>query len=71
MVTEVAQLKPAVIEEITGNNRIHNRLQLAFNKSYFSIRRWLLCNHPMLTTKTALDIISEETGKKITDLLDN
>lgn len=71
MTTEVAQLKPAVIQEITGNNRIHNKLQLAFNKSYFSIRRWLITNHPMLTTKTALDIISEETGKKIDDLLDN
>jgi len=71
MITEVAQLKQTVIEEITGNNRIHNRLQLAFDKSYFSIRRWLISNHPMLTTKTALDIISEETGKKIDDLLEN
>lgn len=70
-VTEKLQLKPAVLTEITGNNRIQNRLQLAFDKSYFSVRRWILCNHPMLTTITSLNIISEETGKTIDDLLDN
>lgn len=71
MVTEKSQLKLSVLSEITGNNRIQNRLQLAFNKSYFSIRRWIQVNHPMLTTITSLNIIAQETGKTIDDLLDN
>ncbi len=71
MITEKTSLKPALIVEITGNNRIQNRLQLAFDTSYFTVRRWLLNNHPMLTTITALNIIAEETGKTIDDLLEN
>lgn len=70
MVTENIRLKPEIIAEITGNSRIHNRLQLAFDRSYFAIRRWLIVNHPMLTTVTALNIISEETGKTTDELLD-
>lgn len=71
MVTEKLQLKPSVIQEITGNNRIQNRLQLAFDKSYFTIRRWIQDNNPMLTTITALNILTEETGKTTDQLLDS
>lgn len=71
MITEKTLLKPELIAQIAGNNRIHNRLQLAFGTSYFTVRRWFKNNHVMLTTSTALNIIAEETGKTIDDLLEN
>ena len=73
MATETIQLKPEIIDQITANpqvyKRIQSRMQPAFDRSYFAIRRWLQVNDPMLTTVTALTIISEETGKTTEELL--
>ena len=71
MVQEKLLLKPEIITQITGNSRIQNRLQLAFNISYFTARRWIQDNNVILTTVTALNIISEETKIPVNDLLSN
>lgn len=71
MVQEKLQLKPEIIQKITGNSRIQNRLQLAFDISYFTARRWILNNHVILTTVTALNIISEETKIPVNELINN
>ncbi|MFA6087456.1 hypothetical protein [Mucilaginibacter sp.] len=62
MVQETAQLKQTALDEILANARLQTKLQLAFGKSYFSIRRWAQTGNVILTTVTALQIISEETG---------
>lgn len=58
--TSPKTLKKSVIGLIRINQRVRNRLQLAFNKSYPTIQRYFDSNHPLLTSATALTIISEE-----------
>lgn len=62
MVQETAQLKQSALDAILENPTLQKKLQLAFDKSYFSIRRWAQTGNVILTTVTALQIISEETG---------
>lgn len=71
MIATTTHLKQSVLDQILTNQQLQNRLQLAFNKSYFSIRRWAQSNDVILTTVTALQIISEETGIPQHELIDN
>lgn len=64
-------LKSSVLDNIRLNKRIRNRLQLELNKSYPTVQRYFDDNNPMLTTATALRIISEETGIPQSELLEN
>lgn len=56
------KIKTHIIEQIAGSNQLKARLQSEFNRSPFTIHKWIKDNaeNGDLTTATALRIISEE-----------
>jgi hypothetical protein len=50
------------VEQMKGNQRLIGRLMALFNKSSFTISRWIEDKDIRLTTPGALAIIGEETG---------
>lgn len=55
---------------IRADQRIIGRLMALFNKSSFTIIRWIEDRDPRLTTPGALHIISEVTGLSDEQILD-
>lgn len=64
------KIKIEVIEQLKANTKAKNRLAYEFANHIMTIDRWIENNNPMLTTKTALNAISEELGIKEKDLLE-
>lgn len=62
MTSSPIQLKNEILLKIRKNKRVRDRLQLSLDRSYFSILRYIDSNDIILTSATALQIISEETG---------
>jgi hypothetical protein len=67
--TTTIKLKDEVVTNIRSNLRLKNRLALELDKSQITIQRYLDKNSDLLTTATALKIISEETGLEQSNLL--
>lgn len=63
-------LTKTAIDEIMGSRRCRNRLAFLLNVHPRTIDKWLKENDIMLTTALALQIISEETGLKDTQILE-
>lgn len=58
------------IEQMKGNQRLIGRLMALFNKSSFTISRWIEDKDVRLTTSGAMQIISEETGLDESQILE-
>lgn len=58
------RLSQTAINKIKSNNQVKARLISNFDKSPFTIERWISDNerNGQLTTASALQIISDETG---------
>jgi hypothetical protein len=50
------------VQKLKGNQVAIGRLMALFNRSAFSINRWIEDKDVRLTTPQAIQIISEETG---------
>ena len=70
MVDAPIALKNEVLKTIRKNKRVRDRLQISLDKSYFAILRYIDGNNIILTSATALKIISEETGIPQQELLE-
>lgn len=57
-------------DQMKGNQRITGRLMALFNKSSFTIGRWIEDKDIRLTTPAAVQIIKEETGLKESQILE-
>lgn len=57
-------------EATSGNTRLKNLLALQFNRSVFTIQRWIDEGDVRLTTPSATEIIKEETGLTDKDILE-
>ena len=64
------KLTNKAIDLIKKNTRIKNRLALALDCSGFSVERWIKINDDTLTKAIALEIISEELGLPVDEILD-
>lgn len=56
------QISDKAIELIKDNLAVTGRLISAFGKHQNTIQRWYHEKNPLLTTATAIQIITEETG---------
>lgn len=65
------KLSQQAINALKNNKRARARLQLEFDKSEYTINRYIADNDIMLTTASALVIIREETGMKNNQILVN
>ena len=63
------ELTTQALEAMKGNSRLMNLIAAELDCSESTVRRWIHANDEMLTTASALKIISEETGIKQKDLL--
>jgi hypothetical protein len=63
-------LNTNVVELIKGNQRIIGKMMALFNKSSFTINRWIEDNDVRLTTPGAIQIIKEETGLTNKEILE-
>jgi hypothetical protein len=63
-------LNTNVIELIKGNQRIIGKMMALFNKSSFTINRWIEDKDVRLTTPGAIQIIKEETGLTNKEILE-
>lgn len=63
------RLTSEAISRLQGNQRVMLLLALKLDVSEATIRRWIHANNAMLTTVSALKIISEELGIKQSKLL--
>lgn len=70
MIDTQIRLKNQTLDAIKGSVRLQNRLQLALGKSWFTIQRYVKSNDAKLTTITALNVISEETGIPTNELIE-
>jgi hypothetical protein len=68
--TIIPRLRSDVVEAVKKSLSAKNRLQFELKKSYVTIQRWLETNDSKLTMAHALNIISEETGIALEDLLE-
>jgi hypothetical protein len=59
------------VEQIKGNQRLIGRLMALFNKSSFTIARWIEDKDVRLTTPNAIQIINDETGLRINQILED
>jgi hypothetical protein len=57
-------------DRIKGNNKIIGRMMHAFDKHWTTIDRWAEEKDSRLTTPTAVQIISEETGLTKEEILE-
>lgn len=64
-------IKKTIIKKIQKSTRTKAALSYAFNKGIRSIDRWLIRNEPVLTTSTALNIISRELNIEKSEILTN
>lgn len=58
-------------DQMKGNQRLIGRLMALFNKSSFTIGRWIEDKDVRLTTPGAIDIIKEETGLDESQILED
>lgn len=58
------------IEGIKGNNRLMGRLMIAFDRGQNTIENWMASKDIRLTTPTAVQIIKEEAGLTIEEILE-
>jgi hypothetical protein len=63
-------LNTNVVELIKGNQRIIGKMMALFNKSSFTINRWIEDKDVRLTTPGAIQIIKEETGLTNKEILE-
>lgn len=65
------KLSKQAIKLITGSGRVMNLLAVQFDCSESTIRRWINNNEPdsLLTTKSALKIIKEQTSLRESEIL--
>lgn len=63
-------LTTKAVETITGNQRVIGRLMALFNKSSFTINRWIEDKDVRLTTTAAVQIIRDETHLKDKEILE-
>jgi hypothetical protein len=55
--------------QIKGNHRITGRLMTHLNRAETTIQKYARKNDPRLATQHAAEIIAQETGMKIEDIL--
>jgi hypothetical protein len=58
-------------DQIKGNQRLIGRLMALFNKSSFTISRWIEDKDVRLTTPGAIQVIKDETGLKVDQILED
>lgn len=64
------KLTTKAIDAIKENTRFKTRLALAMDCSVFSVERWIKGNLDDLTKAKVLDMIMEETGLSMEEILD-
>jgi hypothetical protein len=64
------KLTQLALNEIKSNKRLRNRLALDLDKTSMTIFRWISNNDINLTREEALQIILEETGLQLPQVLD-
>lgn len=67
----MSKLKEKTLKEIRNSKICKAKLQIALNKSAPTIQRYLDENNIMLTTITALSVISQEINIDVSDLCEN
>lgn len=67
----MSKLKEKTLKQIRNSKICKAKLQIALNKSAPTIQRYLDENNIMLTTITALNVISQEIKIDISDLCEN
>ncbi len=67
----MSKLKEKTLKQIRNSKICKAKLQIALNKSAPTIQRYLDENNIMLTTITALTVISQEINIDVTDLCEN
>ena len=67
----MSKLKEKTVKQIRNSKICKAKLQIALNKSAPTIQRYLDENNIMLTTITALTVISQEINIDVTDLCEN
>lgn len=58
------------IEAMKGNNVLMGRLMTAFDRSQTTIENWMASKDVRLTTVTAVQLISEESGLSEQEILE-
>ncbi len=71
MSVQVQEISKESLVKISGNNKIIGRLMWVFDVHYKTIERWIDANDLRLTTHPALQIISEELGVSIDEILND
>jgi len=67
----MSKLKEKTLKQIRNSKICKAKLQIALNKSAPTIQRYLDENNIMLTTITALTVISQEINIDVSDLCEN
>ncbi len=67
----MSKLKEQTLKQIRNSKICKAKLQIALNKSAPTIQRYLDENNIMLTTITALTVISQEINIDVSDLCEN
>jgi hypothetical protein len=70
-IVQMKALTNNAVEQIKGNQRLIGRLMALFNKSSFTIARWIEDKDVRLTTPNAIQIINDETGLRINQILED
>ncbi|PPK99040.1 hypothetical protein SAMN05444682_115107 [Parapedobacter indicus] len=70
MPTMEIKLRNDVVERLKRDQHLRTKLALELRRSYATIQRYVNDNSELLTTATALRIISEELGIDRSDLLE-
>jgi hypothetical protein len=64
------KLNNNTVNLIKGNSQIMGRLMIMFNKSSYTISRWIEDNDVRLTTSGALQVLREELKMDDTEILE-
>lgn len=58
------------VTKMTGNQKVIGRLMVLFNKSSKTIERWIEDKDIRLTNNGAVEIIANETGLRVSEILE-
>lgn len=64
------KISDKAVEAIRASNKLRGRLMGAFDRSYATIENWMLTKDVRLTAAEAVQIIQEETGLLVDEILD-
>ena len=65
----MTELTSAAIKFVQQHPHVKSQIAVACGCSDFSVRRWLIANHIMLTTRDSLTVIKRASKMKLNEII--